>query len=246
MPEEQQDTTTDTTSTSTPTTTTNTLEPFSLPRLDWYDADGRIYKDAIIENLNAIEAKLNELNQLDAFDVEYPDISTLSLSDVTLTSDESKIVNLKSFLDIFGLVNYPMELEFSGTTIKKLSYWNSSYNYITRTNTTTSLSKDTKFLLYNFTDNTLTTQATVTTVPTGSTLLACYIDGRAINLTSPLAARLSLLYLLANMDTLSTNDNIRAGTDNYYSKTGQQIAIGHVESKGTWHAGNMKFFETGV
>ena len=34
------------------------VEELVLPRPDWYDTEGRIYKDALIENFNAIEDKL--------------------------------------------------------------------------------------------------------------------------------------------------------------------------------------------
>ena len=217
-----------TTSTS---TTTVSISPFTLPREDWYDSDGRIYKDAIIENLNALEDKLNELNTLNAFDVDYPDISTLSLSDVTLLSDDEKIVNLKSFIDIFDLVNYPTELEFSGTTIKKISYWNSSYNYITRTNLTTELTKTNKFLFYDFASNSTNVSNTVTTVATGTTLLGCYLDGRVINLITPFSAKLNLMYLLGNMPKTNQNFTVQHGVDLYYFSDGQQALLGHAESK---------------
>ena len=45
----------------------NKLELFELPRKDWFDEDGRIYKDALIDNLNAIEEKLNEIAMISAF-----------------------------------------------------------------------------------------------------------------------------------------------------------------------------------
>ena len=55
------------------------IEPLTLPRPDWYDQVsvdettgeiiGRIYKDALIENFNAIEEKLNYLGTLEAKDI---------------------------------------------------------------------------------------------------------------------------------------------------------------------------------
>ena len=53
------------------------VEELVLPRPDWYDAEGRIYKDALIENFNAIEDKLLELTRLDAFSVQPPDLSSV-------------------------------------------------------------------------------------------------------------------------------------------------------------------------
>ena len=65
----------------------NKLSRFSLPRKDWYDNQGtdpdtgeiigRIYKDVLIENFNAIEQKLIEISKLDAFDVNLPDFSKI-------------------------------------------------------------------------------------------------------------------------------------------------------------------------
>lgn len=207
------------------------LEPFVLPRLDWYDEDGRIYKDALIENFNAIEAKLIELGQLDAFDNPLPDISTLSLSDVTLEDEDNKIVNLKSFIDIFGLINYPIELTFSGTKIKKLSYWNSSYSYITRTNIATNLTEENKYLFYNFSNATVRVD-NESTIQSNETLLGVYIEGRVINLFTPFTAKLSLMSLLSNMDTTTRDFTVAHGTGNFYFGSGQQAGQGSAESRG--------------
>lgn len=207
------------------------LEPFVLPRLDWYDEDGRIYKDALIENFNAIEAKLIELGQLDAFDNPLPDISTLSLSDVTLEDEDNKIVNLKSFIDIFGLINYPIELTFSGTKIKKLSYWNSSYSYITRTNIATNLTEENKYLFYNFSNATVRVDDEAT-IQSNETLLGVYIEGRVINLFTPFTAKLSLMSLLSNMDTTTRDFKVAHGTGNFYFGSGQQAGQGSAESGG--------------
>lgn len=207
------------------------IEPFVLPRLDWHDEEGRIYKDALIENFNAIEAKLTELGQLDAFDNPLPDISTLSLEDVTLEDDDNKIVNLRSFITIFNLVNYPIELTFSGTKIKKISYWNSSYSYVTRTNISTNLTAENKYLFYNFTTNSVRVDDE-STIQTGETLLGVYINGRVINLFTPFFAKLNLMYLLGNMKTGSQSFNVRPGQDKYKFNSGQQAIKGYVESRG--------------
>ena len=223
---------------------TNTIELFSLPREDWYDEEGRIYKDAIIENLNAIEAKLNQLNQLDAFSAEMPDISTLSLEDVTLASDNNKIVNLKSFLSIFGLTNYPMELEFSGKKVKKFSYWNSSYQYITLKNKSTSLTKTNKYLFYTFSTSSFSVDSTVSGLSSNKILLGVYLNGRVINLTTPYSAKLNMLYLLSNMKTGSESINI-GNQFQYFFGSGQQACIGRSESGGYGKVGNMTFLEEG-
>lgn len=208
-----------------------TIEPFVLPRLDWYDKDGRIYKDALIENFNALEAKLTELGQLDAFDNPLPDISALSLKDVTLKDDDNKVVNLRSFLNIFNLINYPIELTFSGTKIKKISYWNSSYAYITRTNVTTNLTEENKYLFYNFSNSTVRVDDEAT-IQEGETLLGVYVDGRVINLFTPFIAKLNLMSLLSNMDTSVLSFSTPKASQGFYFKSGQQAAQAGSESKG--------------
>ena len=96
----------------------NKIDRFTLPRLDWYDNQGidtdtgeiigRIYKDVLIENFNAIEAKLIEMTKLDAFDVNLPDLSTIVYPDVTLNSEEDSIVNLLSLMNIMNFRKYPI------------------------------------------------------------------------------------------------------------------------------------------
>ena len=54
------------------------IDEFELPRLDWHDAEGSIYKDALIENFNTIEAKLIELSGLTPLDIILPDISNMT------------------------------------------------------------------------------------------------------------------------------------------------------------------------
>ena len=56
---------------------------FELPRPDWHDSKGRIYKDALIENFNAIEAKLTDIAELSAVSTNIPDISGVTFEDVT-------------------------------------------------------------------------------------------------------------------------------------------------------------------
>ena len=207
------------------------MELFQLPRDDWYDSDGRLYKDAIIENLNAIEDKLNELAAIDAFDADIPDISTLSLDDVTLESEDDKIVNLRSLINILGLINYPMELEFQGTRIAKISYYNSSYQYITRTNITTNLTDENKYLFFNFSNNAVRVDDEVV-IGENETLLACYIEGRVINLFTPFMAKLDLMSLLSNMRTSTLPFVIEHHWyANPHFTSGQQASGGSAESQ---------------
>ena len=207
------------------------MNRFELPRLDWYDEDGRIYKDALIENFNAIEAKLNEINAIDAFSNPLPDVSSISLEDIDEESEEDKVLNLKSFLEITGLMNYPLELQFSGTKISKIAYWNSSYNYTIRTNITTNLTKTNKYLLFNFTTGTASVTSSMASIPTGTSLIGVYLDGRVYNLSTPYGGKLNLMYLLGNMKTSTRTITIGKANNHFYFSNGQEAAITRVESK---------------
>ena len=102
---------------------------FELPRPDWHDNKGRIYKDALIENFNAIEAKLTDIAELSAVSTNIPDISGVTFEDVTLGSDDEKVVNLRSFLKLFPIVGYPVECQFTGITAKRVCYWKEDGTY---------------------------------------------------------------------------------------------------------------------
>lgn len=143
------------------------IKKFELPRKDWYDVVeenpigqivGRIYKDALIENFNAIESKLIDITELDALDIQLPDFSTINYPDVTLASDDNCIVNLKSFLDICNIYDYPFDISFNGTKCS-LSYFHKTDNgsIILRTvvNQETNADDTNKFIYLDVNNNTL-------------------------------------------------------------------------------------------
>lgn len=103
------------------------IERFKLPRDDWYDEAGRIYKDVIIENLNACESKLLEMAKLEPVGVTPPDISSVVYPDVTLSSDEDCIVNLRSLANILNFKNYLIEINTSATTVLKAAYFDDNF-----------------------------------------------------------------------------------------------------------------------
>lgn len=100
-----------------------TLEKFDIPRKDWHDKEGRIYKDALIENFNAIETKLIELQNVSPLVVSEVDWNTIDIPDVTLDSEDTSLINLKSLINILGLDKYPAVCEVSGLTITKLVWY---------------------------------------------------------------------------------------------------------------------------
>lgn len=216
------------------------VERFELPRDDWYDEQGRIYKDVLIENLNACEQKLFEIQGLDAFSVTPPDIGAIVYPDTDLTSDDSCIVNLKSFLTIMGLINYPIELIISGRKIRKLTYWNSNYQYVTKTNVTVDDATDeVPYVYVDLGDGDIKATNNPSTAASGI-LLGVYENGIIRDIHQPFLANLNLMYLLADMqkDTGSLWNNDVHNCANYVSPENGSRHVGYSagESKAGGHS----------
>ena len=152
-----------------------TLEHFNLPRQDWYDIvstdektgeiRGRIYKDRLIENFNAIETKLNEITKLQPYNTKYPDISKFIYSDVTLSSDTNKVVNLKSFIDILGLKNTPLVVQFGDKRLVRLTYYDNNYKLKNISNIDLSTISNTKpFVIGDIENQTITVSGDITEI----------------------------------------------------------------------------------
>lgn len=95
---------------------------------DWYDSEGRIYKDKLIDVFNAIEDKCNEITSITPSEIVEPDYDNTIYPDVTLeTEDKTSIVNLKSFVDILNLKYTPLELQQANGVILKLTYYDNDY-----------------------------------------------------------------------------------------------------------------------
>ena len=108
------------------------LDKFDIPRKDWYDKDGRIYKDALIKNFNAIEEALNGLQNLSPFVVSETNWNEIAIPDRTLDSEDAGLINLKSFINIMGLDKFPAVCDVSGKTITKMVwYYNNARKSLT-------------------------------------------------------------------------------------------------------------------
>ncbi|MBP5596339.1 MAG: hypothetical protein J6Y02_13210 [Pseudobutyrivibrio sp.] len=109
-----------------------TYSYFELPNDDWYDTEGRIYKDKLIENFNAIENKINELLAVDITSITQPDINNTTYSDVAL-DDEDKddhILNFRSFLSICNIVDFPLKVRTDNNNkILSVEYIGRDYKY---------------------------------------------------------------------------------------------------------------------
>lgn len=178
------------------------VTPFELPRPDWYDSDGRIYKDALIENFNAIEARLKQLSALGQQVIgqggEIIDTSDIHLDDVTLEDLPNKILNLRSFLTIMDLFNYPIELSFNGKKVVRCCYWNDEFDYVTLTNKSTGCSDTNKYVYLNYVDKTISSSDNRTT-PANSILIGVYADGQIRGVGSFQYSNINVLYYLARM-----------------------------------------------
>lgn len=125
------------------------MDNFTLPRTDWYDTEGRIYKDALIENFNAIDDILNEIQKLSPFNIQPPNFNTISYPEVSLDSADNKVVSLQSLINIMNLKGFPLIMEFSGKVCSKISYYNDKYKLVTIEDfEITDMGEDGKIYLY--------------------------------------------------------------------------------------------------
>ena len=210
------------------------IERLVLPRPDWYDEAGRINKDALIANFNAIEAKLNELARVSAFDISAPDFSTFNYDDTTLASDDNKIVNLKSFIDIMHLKGMPLVCDWDDKVLTKLQYYNDSYSLVTISDADLSeLGSNNKIWVYlDYSDDLVYISADGTN-PNNDILIACYDNGIVHSLGGLNLIDVNILEICANMrkDIITTT---MSGTEqgfNYYNGN-RVVGVSCRESRG--------------
>lgn len=217
------------------------LELFVLPRLDWYDEDGRIYKDALIENFNAIESKLLAMSKLDPVAVTPPDVSGTIFPDVTLASEDDCIVNLKSLVSILGLINYPLEIKVSGSKVIRTAYFDSDYQYnVLQNKTPTSISDVNKYVYIDLSDKQIKATSNESTALLGI-FLGVYYNGIIRTIHDMTEANLNLMYLLGNMDSYAGSfSSSRDGRRSFSNPLNQNRTVGFYngESQAGSHTGN--------
>lgn len=150
---------------------------FELPRKDWYDSEGRMYKDALIENFNAIEEKMKYISKNLTIKVEEPDWSEIHIPDTTdlSTADEDWILNLKSFVDLLNIKNFPLECSFNGKKCVKLTYYDNNYHLVTIKDVTLNVNEKDRMLVYlNTATRSLETSGTLNK---NLILIGCYSNG---------------------------------------------------------------------
>lgn len=217
------------------------IERFKLPRDDWYDEAGRIYKDAIIENLNACESKLLEMAKLEPVGVTPPDISSVVYPDVTLSSDEDCIVNLRSLANILNFKNYLIEINTSATTVLKAAYFDDNLNYVVLTNATVDgLSSANKYVYIDKSTQTIKASSSPNTALSG--IFVGVYDGSIIRtIHDNSKVNLNLMCVLSNMDFTSgsfTRSNDQRGSIQSMYNSGRTVAFYNGESRASSHTGH--------
>ena len=224
-----------------------TIDNFSLPVPQWYDSENRIYKDRLIENFNAIEAKLIELSELDAFRVEPPDFSTINIPDTTLSSPDDSVVNLKSFIDITGVLGYPVACEFEGTTCKRVALWTTEYKYIVKSNVETNANETNKFVFIDRITGDITTSANPER-PANGTLIGVYCNDKVVGIYDNIDIGLNILELLANMKQSISTHSLSGVVNNnatmQYGSNGRVVGW-IVRETGAW-SNNVTLRDVGV
>lgn len=224
-------------------------EYFELPIKNWYDEKGRIFKDRLITNLNAIEEKIKQIINLDPWTTESPDVRELEFEDVTLSSDDSKIVNLRSFINIMNLIGYPIECQFNNKTCVKLCYWDESYNYITIKDTSVSCDNTNKYIVLNINTATITGRSSVT-LSSNERLVGVYCDSRIRSVNEDTPIGINVLRYLANMSHDTFPVTFNSGTRDSYDSGNGIIRDGRVVGAGdtntrTWGSNNVIFHDVG-
>lgn len=204
---------------------------FVLPRTDWVDAEGRIYKDALIENLNAIEAKLQEISGLDIFDITLPDISSITVPDTTINSSDDSVINLRSFLNMVGINDYPIECSFNGTKLTKLTWWH-NYHYNRKTNVETGASSTDKWVFFMPEDGTV--GSTNGSLPSGAVLIGMYTGSKVRGINSNKMVGISLLKALSEMTIeIFEKSKPRNNQISDYTNSGRSIGWAQTQKKGS-------------
>lgn len=198
---------------------------FELPRKDWYDAEGRIYKDALIENFNAIEQEFIRLANVDKGIGDIPKPEDVEYLDADLHSDERTILNLRSFLSIMNLANFPVDCEFDGKRLVRLAYWSSEGQYREILSRNISCNKTSSYIYLNYNTNTVSSSSSSTT-PANSILIGRYTDGKIVGLYSEQNANINILYYLAQMREQTYNYEFTRGTRETYPKSESLVQNG--------------------
>lgn len=182
----------------------------------WHDEDGHIYKDKLIEVFDSIEAKINELADYDISEIDLIDITNITYPDVTTTDveeDSTKIVNLKSFVNIMDLAELPLSVTTDGNVgIKTCTYVGNDYltHTIDLSSNPTVASTTNPYIHLDIENNTIVAYSSF---QSDKPLLGLLKNNKLITNNARVPANVNFLKVLA--------DQARPTSDNYASDGNQ-------------------------
>lgn len=207
----------------------------SLPYPEWHDKQGRIYKDILIKNFNALENKINEVIRFDYNSISAPIISNLEYPDVSLsdTDKDNQILNFESFLNICNIVNFPLSVKTSGVKVLTVEIWDEAYShrFINAVGDNGTATTTYPFIHLNTSTKEIIRSNEVS--PNDCVLLAVLYDNKLVTNNAATPANINFLKVLSDQafNMVDFSFWIKGRCLNTYK--GQAIADGWGQSKGT-------------
>lgn len=188
----------------------------NLPYPNWHDSAGRVFKDVLIKNFNILEEKINEILKFDYNSLTAPTVTGVEYPDTSLaTEDDTSILNLKSFLNICNVVDYPLDVRTDGNTkVLSVSLWNRSHNYTTilATDNNGTATESYPYIFLNKSTYEITRSNDATLNTSTYILLAVLIEGsKLITNNEGIPGNVNFLKVLADQD--STKETVSMAID---------------------------------
>lgn len=182
---------------------------------NWYDPNtGRVYKDVLIKNFNAIEEEINKILAVDINDITIPDIGEVEYPDVSLSDEDadSQILNLRSYLNIVQIINYPLVVKTDGNTlITQVEYWGDDLTYHILKNTDEVIPNSSYPYIYLDYGNGAIIRSSSYTTPSDCILIGIFRDGKLYTRDSKYSMKVDTLSLICKQDSARRTSNASAG-----------------------------------
>lgn len=182
---------------------------------NWYDPNtGRVYKDVLIKNFNAIEEEINKILAVDINDITIPNIGEVEYPDVSLSDEDadSQILNLRSYLDIVQIINYPLVVKTDGNTlITQVEYWGDDLTYHILKNTEEIIPNNSYPYMYLDYGNGAIIRSSSYTTPSDCVLIGIFRDGKLYTRDSKYSMKVDTLSLICNQSSAKRTANASAG-----------------------------------
>lgn len=205
----------------------------NIDNIVWHDDQGHVFKDKLIEAFNYIEEKINSLSTIAVGNFDIIDVSNHSYPDVTLQDledDSTKIINLKSYCDIMGLVNFPLVVETDGGfKVTKVKYINSDYETVTiEPDGGVTANEDTPFIHL---DTDLVEIIASATFKSDKPLLAVYKNGELITNNTKLPANVNFMKVLSDQQRTYSEWTATSSNKNYKNTSGDVTMVAKADTK---------------